>query len=103
MNELSHPCKQTCSGWLQGYEEGKNSMTREVDKIEKAANDVTELLIKLEDALETLFVSKTFSYNKTLLAERTLLEKVRTINTHKDDVLFTFRILKSKLIQYKEE
>lgn len=22
MSELDHPCKQTCSGWMQGYEQG---------------------------------------------------------------------------------
>ncbi len=31
-NKLSHPCKQTCSGWLQGFEEGR----KEIDQILEA-------------------------------------------------------------------
>lgn len=27
--DFDHPCKNTCSGWLQGYEKGKKAVTAE--------------------------------------------------------------------------
>lgn len=29
MNNLDHPCKQTCSGWQQGYEKGVETLRAE--------------------------------------------------------------------------
>lgn len=42
-NKLSHPCKQTCSGWQQGYECGLSESGR-LDKIE-------ETLARILDAI----------------------------------------------------
>lgn len=42
MIEFDHPCKQTCSGWQQGYERGKFDGTKAI----------TELYQPLVEALE---------------------------------------------------
>lgn len=35
MINLDHPCKQTCSGWKQGYERGVQEMQSKLDQAEK--------------------------------------------------------------------
>lgn len=39
-SKLSHPCKQTCSGWQQGYEEGKESASVENSLLRSALEEV---------------------------------------------------------------
>ena len=34
--KLSHPCKETCSGWKQGYEEGVQAERDKVDRLKAA-------------------------------------------------------------------
>jgi hypothetical protein len=31
--KLDHPCKNTCSGWRQGYDKGLSQMQEQADKI----------------------------------------------------------------------
>jgi hypothetical protein len=45
LSELDHPCKETCSGWKQGYEKGLHARDEEVLALNKR---IDELEIKLD-------------------------------------------------------
>lgn len=32
---FDHPCRQTCSGWIQGYERGRSESAREIEFLKK--------------------------------------------------------------------
>lgn len=34
-NNLDHPCKQSCSGWKQGYEKGFKKASEGIDKLSR--------------------------------------------------------------------
>lgn len=44
---FDHPCKQTCSGWQQGYERGR-------DDLQKQNDELVELVIEFAKAIEPL-------------------------------------------------
>lgn len=51
LNNLDHPCKETCSGWRQGFEKGAESQAERIKKLEAvadAARKVTEECIFTE-------------------------------------------------------
>lgn len=43
--DFDHPCKETCSGWKQGYEKGKAELNKKQDKfLESIHNDLLHIL-----------------------------------------------------------
>ena len=48
MINLDHPCKQTCSGWKQGYERGMSQASMEVEALKAQIKEANEIIMKLE-------------------------------------------------------
>ncbi len=37
--EFDHPCRQTCSGWQQGFEKGQDSMRAELERVRQERDE----------------------------------------------------------------
>ncbi len=44
MSELNHPCRMTCSGWDNGYEQGKSAVQSKLDKAVEALEKVEPIV-----------------------------------------------------------
>lgn len=70
--ELDHPCKQTCSGWKQGFERGEESMKRRAliaeDKRDAALAMRDEYLSRLQEKCDDVLAL--IEEKKTLTKER---------------------------------
>lgn len=46
--EFDHPCKQTCSGWRQGFDRGLEQSAQRIEELEKLAKalEVAESALK---------------------------------------------------------
>ena len=42
--ELDHPCKQTCSGWQQGFEKGKAKAKQSEQRLVEALQGIEQLI-----------------------------------------------------------
>lgn len=54
MNFLSHPCRETCSGWQQGFEAGEAKWKDEYQNLCKFASDFQNENVKLREALRVI-------------------------------------------------
>lgn len=56
-NKLDHPCRETCSGWQQGYDRGASEMKAKADKLAKRLDQLLYTphdLITIERAEQAL-------------------------------------------------
>lgn len=51
---LDHPCKETCSGWKQGYEKGLKQKIEYDASRERAIEGMREALVKYQNAFQTI-------------------------------------------------
>lgn len=57
LEELDHPCRDTCSGWKQGYERGsKDASTAHNDRVKILIDEVRLLQKEVSDLEYTLMV-----------------------------------------------
>lgn len=50
--EFNHPCKETCSGWKQGYEKGKAEAAAEIGLLHEAIGQAEHREVALKMALD---------------------------------------------------
>lgn len=52
ISDLDHPCKNTCSGWMQGYERGLyecREMIKEVEEFKKEIESLKRTIVCQND------------------------------------------------------
>lgn len=50
--ELNHPCRDTCSGWQQGYDKGVASAREEIERLKLDPYPLAKKLVKSEKELQ---------------------------------------------------
>lgn len=83
--KLDHPCKQTCSGWAQGYERGRESADVDEQAFLEEHNENVRLHTQLEEVIDLLdkingaFYCRTSKKEWLALMEQTkpMIQKVR--------------------------
>lgn len=69
LDKLDHPCKDTCSGWKQGYEKGQQSIELEL----KRANRRAEML----EAQRNKAILNSWDHVEHLFSETERVEGIR--------------------------
>jgi hypothetical protein len=64
--ELDHPCRDTCSGWKQGYEKGKDELQGKCEALEKERDEFKAAFNIMEERSQFYF-KEICDHNKKIL------------------------------------